>query len=204
MQWAAAQTIRHHRHHRQKMIEFLDSVISHPRYDWVDLAALLVVCALALKLRSGVALLILADFALVYFGQNWLRSLSVWGSLGVDYQYTFGIKDTLFALALFLMAASPWLTAAYIIPALLCWGVWSSYSLLEYSQFLEIYYAWSPLYALCMIPQIYGLSRGDSDAGKRIRKSIIRIDWDRILQPVYSVVYARVAVTDFKIERAFR
>lgn len=182
------------------MIELLDGMVDS-YFNSIETVAMVIVCLMALRLRSGVAFLILCDFILVYFGQNWLRSLSMWGSLGLDYQYALGIKDSLMALALLSMAASPWLTVAYIAPALLCWGVWGSYTLVEYELFLEFYYAWSPLYALCMVGQIYGLSRGDSDAGKRIRRKAIPVDWDRILRPVNTVIYARVALPVFKIER---
>jgi len=183
------------------MMELLDSFTSFGAA-YYDTLALFVICYLAIRLRSGVAFIILADFILVYFGQNWIKSLTLWGSLGLDYHYVLGIKDTLLALTLVLLAASPWLSVAYVIPALLCWGLWGSYTLVEYELFLKFYYAWSPLYALCMILQIYGLSRGDSNAGRRIRRKIIPIDWSRILQPVNSVVYARFTVTNFKVTRA--
>jgi hypothetical protein len=182
-------------------MQFLDS-LTNLWAAYYDTLALFIVCYLAIRLRSGVAFIILADFILVYFGQNWIKSLSLWGSLGLDYHYVLGIKDTLLALALVLLAASPWLSVAYVIPALLCWGLWGSYTLVEYEVFLKFYYAWSPLYALCMILQIYGLSRGDSNAGKLIRRKIIPINWDRILQPINSFVYARFTLADFKAKRA--
>ena len=179
------------------MIEFLDSLAEY----WAayyDTLALIVVCYLAIRLRSVVAFIILMEFTLVYFGQNWLRSLRIWGSLGLDYHYVLGIKDTLMALTLLALAASPWLTFAYIIPALLCWSLWLSYSLVEYNQFLEFYYAWSPLYALTMILQIYGLSLGDTDAGKRVRRKIIPIDWSGVFQPINRIAYARITLDNFK------
>lgn len=187
-----------HLHRSQTVINLIDQVISHPWYDYVDILALGAVCLLSIKLRSVVAFVVLADFILVYFGQNWLRSLSIWGSLGLDYHYTLGIKDALMALLLFSLAASPWLTLSYIIPSMLCWGLWGSYSLLEYEQFLKFYYAWSPLYALAMFLQIYGLSVGDSDAGRRVRRGLIRIDWSGIFQPLNSIVYARITLDHFK------
>lgn len=186
------------------MLSFIDGLIGHPLYDWVDLAALVIVALLSLKLRSIVALVVLLDFALVYFGQNWLRSLSLWGSLGLDYQYTLGVKDTLLAATLLFLAASPWLTLAYIIPALTCWVVWASYSLIEYETFLSFYYAWSPIYALAMFLQVFGLSRGDSSAGKLIRRKFIPANWDRFFQPVNRLIYARIAFAPVKITRTSR
>lgn len=179
------------------MIQLLDQLVDR-YFDYVEIVGLLAIMVLALRLRSVVAFIVLADFTLVYFGQNWLRSLSIWGSLGLDYHYVLGIKDTLLALSLFLLAASPWLTMAYIIPALLCWVVWGSYSLFEYETFLKFYYAWSPLYAMAMFLQIFGLTRGDSDVGKRARAGLIPLNWDRIVQPLNRVAYARIAVPYFK------
>lgn len=205
----------HHLHlhlsQSQTVIEFIDGLTTSFA-GYYDTLALLVVCALALRLRSVVAFVVLADFVIVYFGQNWLKSLELWGSLGLDYHYTLGIKDTLIALTLLFLAGSPWLVAAYIIPALACWVVWASYGLIDreffsvvvvdYDRFLDFYHAWSPIYALAMFFQIYGLTRGDSDAGRRVRRKIIPIDWDRVLQPFYSVAYARITLPTFKTSRA--
>ena len=184
-------------------MQYLDS-LAELWAAYYDTLALFAICYLAIRSRSVVAFVVLADFTLVYFGQNWLKSLSIWGSLGLDYHYTLGIKDTLMALALFLLAASPWLTVAYVIPALLCWSLWASYSLVNYESFLEFYYAWSPLYALTMVLQIWGLTRGDSNAGKRIRRAIVPINWDRILQPVNSLAYARITFNPFKTTESAR
>ena len=180
------------------MINFFDTLAEQWAH-YYDSVALIVVCLLAIRLRSVVAFLILLDFTLVYFGQNWLRSLSLWGSLGLDYHYVLGIKDALIAATLLVLAANPLLTLAYVLASLSCWSVWSSYSLLEYGQFLDVYHAWSPVYAFMMVLQIIGLSTGDGNAGKIIRRRIIPLDWDRIFQPVNRVVYARIAFTDFKI-----
>jgi hypothetical protein len=185
------------------MIEFLDSITSI----WAayyDTLALFVVCYLAIRLRSVVAFVILADFVLVYFGQNWIKSLSFWGSLGLDYHYTLGIKDTLLALTLFLLAASPLLTFSYILPAVLCWFVWGSYTLVEYELFLKFYYAWSPLYALCMVLQIVGLSLGDSNAGRAVRRKVIPIDWSGIFQPVTSFMHTSITFNYFKASESNR
>lgn len=191
----------HHLHHLTTMIEtgFNWLQINAP---WLDALALFVVCGIALKRPCAISLVVLLDFALVFFGQDWLQSLTLWGSLGLDYQYSLGIKDTLIAVNLILLAANPWLVVAYIMPAILSWSLWASYKLgLEYNLFLQCYYAWSPLYVLCMIPQIYGLSRGDSDAGKRIRRKLVPVGWDRFFQPVHRLVYADIATTVRKTQR---
>lgn len=184
--------IRHLHRHLTTMIEALDALIS-THAPWLDALALFVVCGIALKRPCVISLVVLLDFALVFFGQDWLQSLTLWGSLGLDYQYSLGIKDTLIAVNLLLLAANPWLVIAYIIPAILSWSLWASYKLgLEYNLFLQCYYAWSPLYALCMIPQIYGLSRGNSDAGKRIRRKLVPAGWDRFFQPVSRFAHADI------------
>lgn len=166
---------------------------------WVDTMALFIVAGIALKRKDLISIIILVDFIIVYFGQNWIKSLSLWGSLGIDYHYTLGIKDALIALGLLCLAAHPMILLSYIIPSLLCWGVWGSYSLLEYERFLSYYYAWSPLYALAMFLQIYGLTFGDSSAGKRIRRRALPINWDRIFQPINRIIYARITLPTLKI-----
>jgi len=169
---------------------------------YYDTVALLLVCIIALYRRyTLITLIVLGDYTITYFGQNWLRSLELWGSLGIDYHYILGIKDSIMALTLFLLAASPWLSLAYLIPALLCWGLWWARLISEESitiniplfelsivdwvfitrdQWLAMYYAWSPLYALTMVLQIFGVSRGDSDAGKRVRRGFIHFNRSRV------------------------
>ena len=169
---------------------------------YYDTVALLLVCAICIpKRKSVVALVVLADFAIVYFCQNWLKTLELWGSLGLDYHYVLGIKDSLLALTLFLLAASPWLTIAYVLPALLCWSLWFSYSVVEYEIFKILYYSWSLPYALCMVLQIYGLTRGETDAGKRVRRKSLSFCWHRFFRPSYSFVYARITETHTNTQR---
>lgn len=170
----------HHRHHHQKMIK-LDQ--------WLDLYAptldawaLLFIMLIALRRRDLISLIVLLEFTLVFFGQNWLKSLSLWGSLGLDYHYTLGIKDTLMALLLLCLAAHPVLFASYIVPALLCWHLWGSYQVRPYDSFLDVYHAWSPYYATTMMFQVIGLAIGDRGVGERFRKRIVPIDWNRLLQ----------------------
>ena len=184
-------------------MQYLDSLAEFLA-SYYDTLALLVVCYLTARLRSGVAFIVLIEFTVTHFCQDFIRSLELWGSLGLDYHYALGIKDTILALTLFIIAASPWLTAAYIFPAFLCWGLWSSYSLLNYSMFLDLYHAWSPLYTVAMILQIYGLSRGSDDAGKRIRRAIIPVNWDRLFQPFCNFAYTRIATNHFRITESDR
>lgn len=186
------------------MLSLIDSLIGSPWYDYVDLGALLLVCAISNRRKDVISLVVLLEFALVYFGQNWFRGLTMWGSLGLDYQYSLGIKDTVMAVNLLFLAASPWLVAAYIVPALTCWLLWASYSLVEYERFLTFYYAWSPIYALGMFLQIYGLSIGDSDAGKRIRATLVPHRWHWVFQSVNRLADSRIALPYSKTQRAYR
>lgn len=200
-------------------MQFLDSLVEI----WAayyDTLALFIICYLATRLRSVVAFVVLMEFTLVYFGQNWFKSLELWGSLGLNYHYALGIKDTLMALSLFILAASPWLTLAYITPSLLCWGLWWAYLaadktllinlslfdyvifnkvLITYDQWLQLYYTWSPLYALTMLLQINGLRFGNTNTGKRFRNRAVPINWDRLLQPFYRLAYARITINHSKI-----
>lgn len=174
---------------------------------WLDALALVFVCAIALKRRDVISLVIMADFALTILGYSLIRSLPIWPDIDMDYQYVLGAKDTLVALLLIILAANPLITLGYILGALACWSVWGGYAAvldyrLDYYVWIEYFFAWSPIYFCIMLLEIYGLSRGDGNVGKRIRRTIIPINWDRLFQPIHSFVYARITLIGFKIKRA--
>lgn len=166
------------------------------------LAFAFLVIPVVLYRRDLVGFVVFCDFALMLFAYEWVESQSLWGALGLDYQYTLGIKDTLMALCLFLLTAHPIITLAYILAAFLCWVVWFSYQLLSHNAFLELFYAWSPLYALVMFIQILGLFTGDGNVGKIIRCKLIPLDWDRLLSPINSIMRTRIALPILKEKRA--
>jgi hypothetical protein len=141
------------------------------------------------------------DFLLIYIGQDWLRSNELWGSLGLDYHYGLGIKDTLIALILFRLQANSIILASYLFASLLCWSVWSSYALLEYAKFITFYEAWSPLYFLAMIGQVTGLLAGDRDAGIHRRTRRVSDHRDRIFRAGNRVAGAYVAKTGSAADR---
>ena len=161
---ALTTTIRRPRKRKAAVIESLDSFVNVIA-PWGDLAALFAVMGIALWKRNAIALVVLLDFAIVYFGQDWLKTLEFWGSKGLDYHYGLGIKDCLIAVLLVCLRANPFLSAIYGIASVLSWSVWAPYQLLEYEAFLMFWYLWSPLYFLAMIIQVAALWMGGSKRG---------------------------------------
>lgn len=160
------------------VIESLDSIVNVIA-PWGDLAALFAVMFLAGWRRNAISLVVLLDFAIVYFGQDWLKTLEFWGAKGLDYHYGLGIKDCLIALILVSLRANPLLSVIYGVASVLSWSVWASYQLLEYELFLMFWYAWSPLYFIGMFVQVAALWMGGANGGKRARTVAVPANRDR-------------------------
>lgn len=173
---------------------------------WLDVMALFVVCAIALKRKDIIGFIVMMEFAIILLAYNFVKSLPIWPDIHLDYQYILGAKDALIALSLFILAAHPLITLSYILGSLSCLGVWYGYEMaydhkIDYYAWRDYFYLWSPVYFCIMIAQIYGLSLGDSNVGKRVRRAIIPLNWDRLLQPLNSLIYTRITFPSFKIKR---
>ena len=170
---------------------------------WLDALALLVVCGIALKRKDVIGFVVMMEFAIIFLAYNVVRALPFWPDIDMDHQYVLGAKDALMALALFLLAAHPLITLGYILAALSCWGVWYGYEMaysykIDYNIWLYYFHAWSPVYFCIMLLEIYGLSCGDSNVGKRVRRAIIPLNWDRVFQPLNRLAYARITFNNRK------
>lgn len=161
---------------------------------WLDALALFVVCYCAIKERCLVSLVVLLDFTLVYFGQDFLQSLELWGAMGMDYHYSLGIKDALVASLLLLFFSCPTLILLYVLASVVSFTVWLSYSVMQYETFLQLYYAWSPVYFIIMLLQVIVFFISGTDFGKRARARVVLTDWDRFFQSFNRAVYARTTL----------
>lgn len=182
------------------MIKAADSLIEVVAPS-VDLLALFVVGFILWRNKNLVTAVVFTEFVFVFFFQDWLQSLDYWGSKGLDYHYGMALKDGAFAVLLAFLRANPLLIFVYGVASVLSWAVWGFWVLLQsgaladwstnYHEAMtmtemewnslhahldaigyQVWYAWSPLYFLCMIAEIVVLAWSGGNAGKRSRSRI--------------------------------
>lgn len=166
------------------MLSVLDSFLAN-NAPWLDTLALFMVCAISIKDRCLVSLIVLADFTLTYFGQDMFKNSSLWFSMGLDYHYSLGIKDTLVALLLWRIRACPLLVAMYTLAAISCFTVWGAYARMNYEAWLQLYYAWSPIYFIIMVAQVFVFFMSGTDYGRYVRERALHINWRWLFQSFY-------------------
>lgn len=161
---------------------------------WLDALALFVVIGISLKLRNVICLIVLLDFGFVYVGIEHLRNSEYWPNVHMDYHYVLGIKDIILASILIFFHANRLLSLLYITGSVISLTTWYGYMVIYdkgiinlvnsifglglssrdfYDIWLYMFHAWSPIYFGIMVGQLYALSGGDSDVGKRLRNKIL-------------------------------